>query len=123
MARLKAFSLVALVPLLAAWGTPDHQIRYSRDRGGSCAAMIPFYGPERLWTGHFAGGRPVEAEADRDFVDWRVADTCFFDRIDCETWLARVQRGWPMRPGFAWCATVEGGRTVVSPGAKGPLKR
>ena len=120
--RLAALAAtVAIAPVLSGWGTADHYIRYSREHGGSCSAMIPYYGPDKLWIAHFSGGKPMDVSAERDFVDWRAGESCFFSLPDCERWLGGVIRKWPMEPGQAWCHSLAG--PPVKPGARVPLKK
>jgi hypothetical protein len=120
-AALAALALAAFTEPPVA---PNHQMRYSPDRGGDCTVMIPYYGPQRLWIGRFAGGRRLDISAERDFVDWRTAQSCFFDEPTCLRWLDGVRRGWPMTPGYAYCRWLaqgegEGG---FRSGGRGPVK-
>ncbi len=101
---------------------PDHAMRYSLQRGGDCTVMIPYYGPQNLWIGRFAGGRPQDTSADRDFVDWRTGQSCFFDEPSCLRWLAGVTRGWPMPPGYAYCRRLDADGRQPAPSGRGPVK-
>ena len=114
--------LAAAVMLLAlpaqAQQVPEHAMRYSRDRGGDCSAMIPYYGPAALWIGRIAAQRPMDVSSDRIFADRRVAESCFFTEIECRTWLARLQIDWAPRPGFAECQPGNAG--VLRRGGRAP---
>ncbi len=80
--------------------------------------MLPFYGPQVLWIGRFAGGRGLDTSADRVFEDWRTGNRCFFSQRECQTWLASVARQFPNGPGYALCTPAAG----PMPGATGPAK-
>jgi hypothetical protein len=95
-------------------------IRYSRERGGDCSVMIPYYGPASLWLGRVSGGRNMDVSSDRVFTDWRVPESCFFEQIDCERWIANIGSQYSLPPGFAYCiplaqALRSGARTIVKP--------
>lgn len=122
------------LPLLAAAGAalvlagftrppvaPDHTTRYSPERGGDCTVMIPYYGPQNLWIGRFAGGRPLDVSAEREFMDWRTAQSCFFDEPSCLRWLEGVKAAFPSTPGYAYCRWLAEG-SGVRRGARGPVK-
>ena len=92
-------------------------MRYRRDTGGACEAMIPYYGPAALWIGRLAAQRPLNVSSDRIFADARTAERCFFTEAECRTWLARLTLDWAPRPGFALCEPAAGapilsGRTL-----------
>lgn len=113
----------ALAAALAAGFTqppvsPEHTLRYTPERGGSCTAMVPYYGPYALWIGAFAGGRRMDTSAERVFMDWRAEESCFFEQRDCERWLEGLKRQFPDGAGYAFCRA---GSDV--PAAAAPLKR
>lgn len=114
---LPPLALLAALPILGGWSTPDHVIRYSSERGGSCTAMIPYYPPNRLWMAQWAGGRALDVSAERSFIDARAADACFFSREECESWLVRATGEFPARPGFGACRPL-----APSPAGRGPSK-
>jgi hypothetical protein len=97
-------ALLALV--VAAPAEANYRMRYSRERGGDCTVMIPYYGPQALWIARFAGGRPLDTSADRVFSDFRDAQVCFFEHGDCERYLRRVTAAYPMPPGYAYCLAL-----------------
>ncbi|PSC04559.1 hypothetical protein SLNSH_13780 [Alsobacter soli] len=94
-------------------------MRYKRDSGGNCTAMIPYYGPAALWIGRIAAQRPMNTSSDRIFTDARTAERCFFTEMECRTWLARLTLDWAPKPGFATC---EPGGGVLMRGGRGPVK-
>jgi hypothetical protein len=105
--------------------SPENTLRYSRGRGGSCTAMVPYYGPQALWIGRFAGGRRMDISAERVFMDWQVAESCFFDLVDCNRWIDGLHRMYPEGAGYAFCRSLadvpsgpaprRGGKAVVKP--------
>ncbi len=116
----EALFLAALAVLGAAPAHADQPIRYSRERGGDCSVMIPYYGPAVLWIGRFSGGRDMDVSSDRVFTDWRVPEACFFEQRDCERWVAVLSSKFPVKPGFAYClplseAIRRGAGAVVKP--------
>ena len=104
---------------------PEHTLRYTRERGGSCTVMVPYYGPQVLTIGRFAGGRRLDNSAERIFMDWRAETSCFFETADCERWLDILKQRFPDGAGYAYCRAAtdipdnppprSGGRKVVKP--------
>lgn len=86
--------------------SPEHTLRYTRERGGSCTLMVPYYGPQALWIGRFAGGRRMDISAERIFMDWRAEESCFFDIVDCTRWVDGLQRMFPDGAGYAYCRNL-----------------
>lgn len=98
--------------------SPDHTLRYTRERGGSCTVMIPYYGPEALWIGRFAGARPLDVSAERVFDDVRNGESCFFLREDCERWVTTIRSAYSLGAGYAFCQWLGASRPVTSGGKK-----
>src|SRR6476620_6390028 len=71
--------------------SPEHTLRYTRERGGSCTLMIPYYGPESLWIGRFSGRKPLDVSAERVFDDARSGESCFFLEEDCKRWVQAIR--------------------------------
>jgi hypothetical protein len=114
----------ALCVLLAGFTeppvSPEHTLRYTRERGGSCTLMIPHYGPQNLWIGRFAGARPLDVSADRVFDDTRSGESCFFLEEDCRRWVTTIRSVYSLGAGYAYCQSLAGGG--VSRGARGVIK-
>jgi hypothetical protein len=123
MSSFRLFAVLALAPVLAGFTqppvSPEHTLRYTRERGGSCTVMVPYYGPQVLWIGRVAGGAPMDRSAERDFVDWREDSRCFFEEADCQVWVTGVAATW-RPPGYAYC--VPASRSRVTRGGRGPVK-
>jgi len=129
--RRACLAAVALAAGVALGGfteppvSPENTLRYSRGRGGSCTVMVPYYGPHVLWIGRFAGGRRMDNSAERVFMDWQVAESCFFDLADCNRWIDGLHRMYPEGAGYAFCRSLaagagdppprRGGKAVVKP--------
>jgi hypothetical protein len=99
--------------------SPEHTLRYTRSRGGSCTVMIPYYGPQSLWIGRFAGARPLDVSAERVFEDVRNGESCFFLQEDCERWVTSIRSVYDLGAGYAYCQYLGGG---VRRGVKGVIK-
>jgi hypothetical protein len=100
--------------------SPEHTLRYTRSRGGSCTVMIPYYGPQNLWIGRFAGARPLDVSAERVFEDTRNGESCFFLQEDCELWVRSIRSVYNLGAGYAYCQYLGGGG--VRRGVKGVIK-
>jgi hypothetical protein len=100
--------------------SPEHTLRYTRERGGSCTVMIPYYGPQNLWIGRFAGARPLDVSAERVFDDVRSGESCFFLEEDCRRWVTAIRSVYSLGAGFAYCQSLAGG--AVNRGARGVIK-
>lgn len=128
MRILRRLAVLAVLPALAGFTqppvSPEHTLRYTRERGGSCTVMVPYYGPQVLWIGRVAGGRPMDRSAERVFTDWREAERCFFEQVDCEAWVQGVAAIW-QPPGYAYCIPASRPRGEGPPltrGGRGPVK-
>ncbi len=108
--------------------SPEHTLRYTRERGGSCTVMIPYYGPQALWIGRVAGSRTLDVSADRVFDDRRAMESCFFLEEDCQRWVMDLRGAFPEGAGYAYCQSLarggllygeesvrRGGRAVIKP--------
>lgn len=112
---------LAIVLLLAGLGPAAAQRSYSPyavPKGGDCSQWLPYYGPQMLWIGRFAGGRELDTSADRVFDDYRNANRCFFTERDCRLWLQSVTEQFSQPPGYAMCFPASG----ATPGVRGPVK-
>jgi hypothetical protein len=113
--------LVATALLLAGLAPTAAQRSYSPyavPKGGDCSVLMPYYGPQMLWIGRFAGGRELDTSADRVFDDYRTANRCFFTERDCRLWLQSVTEQFSQPPGYAMCFPASG----ATPGVRGPAK-
>ena len=127
-------TIVALgAPVLLAGFTqppvsPEHTLRYTRERGGSCTVMIPAYGPQALWIGRAAGSRSLDISADRVFDQRLAAESCFFLEEDCQRWARGLRADFVEGAGYAYCRWLgrggslfgeedvrRGGRAVIKP--------
>jgi hypothetical protein len=120
-AWLSAWRAVTALACLALAGfteppvSPEHTLRYTRERGGSCTLMIPYYGPEMLWIGRFSGRKPLDVSAERVFDDNRTGESCFFLEEDCKRWVQTIRGVYSQGAGFAYCQFL-GAREPVSRG-------
>lgn len=102
--------------------SPEHTLRYTRERGGSCTLMIPYYGPQNLWIGRFAGARPLDVSAERVFDDTRSGESCFFLEEDCRRWVTALRSAYSLGAGYAYCQSLNAAAGGFSRGARGVIK-
>jgi hypothetical protein len=118
-----AFAWLALAGFTEPPVSPEHTLRYTRERGGSCTLMIPYYGPQNLWIGRVAGSRPMDVSAERVFDDVRSAESCFFLEEDCKRWVTYVRSVYSQGAGFAYCQWLAAGQieSGFSPAPRGKV--
>lgn len=119
-AATACLALVGLAGFTQPPYSPEHTLRYTRERGGSCTVMIPYYGPQNLWIGRFAGARPLDVSAERVLDATQSGESCFFLEEDCKRWVTALRAYYSLGAGYAYCQSLAG--RPFSRGARGVIK-